>query len=104
MRTKARSTKRCARYPGDGKPKPVAFPDPADVSYEIDGIKFLNLSNLIKLKLASGMTNPRRKKDLVDVEELIDVANLPRELADQLAPFVRDQYLELWQIVQDHPR
>jgi len=24
------------QYPGDGKPKPVAFPDPADVAVKID--------------------------------------------------------------------
>lgn len=90
-------------YPGDGKEKPVAFPDPADVGTTIDGIRFLNLPTLIELKLASGMTHPRRKKDLVDVEELIAAADLPRDLADQLNPFVRDKYLELWQTVRDNP-
>jgi hypothetical protein len=30
-------------YPGDGKPKPVAFPDPAEVSVEIDRIHYLGL-------------------------------------------------------------
>ncbi len=27
------------QYPGDGKPKPVAFPDPASVGADIDGIR-----------------------------------------------------------------
>jgi hypothetical protein len=90
-------------YPGDGKPKPVAFPDPAGVAYEIDGIRFLDLQRLVELKLASGMTHPRRKRDLVDVEELIDALKLSREFADELHPFVRDTYLELWQAVQDYP-
>src|SRR5579884_3087975 len=27
------------KYPGDGKPKPVVFPDPAEYAIEIDGIK-----------------------------------------------------------------
>jgi hypothetical protein len=45
-------------YPGDGKPKPVAFPDPADTGIEIEGIRFLQLLPLIELKLASGSTNP----------------------------------------------
>lgn len=54
-------------FPGDGKPKPVAFPDPNDVGIEIDGIPFLRLEKLIELKLASGMTNPGRLKDLADV-------------------------------------
>ena len=44
-------------FPGDGKPKPVAFPDPARVGVEIDGIRFLSLPTLVELKLASGMTN-----------------------------------------------
>src|SRR5947207_579926 len=43
-------------YPGDGKPKPVAFPDPNAVAVEIDGIRYLNLPSLLELKLASGMT------------------------------------------------
>src|SRR4051794_12476907 len=43
------------QYPGDGKPKPVAFPDPASVSVEIDGVKYLSLPVLMELKLASGM-------------------------------------------------
>src|ERR1700730_9257852 len=58
-------------YPGDGKPKPVAFPDPVRVRTEAEGIPFLNLPSLIELKLASGMTNPLRLKDIPDVQELI---------------------------------
>lgn len=90
-------------YPGDGKPKPVAFPDPANVTLAIDGIKFLDLQRLVELKLASGMTHPRRKKDLVDVEELIAAINLSKDFADELDPFVRETYLELWQTVHDYP-
>src|SRR5437763_6856256 len=55
-------------YPGDGKPKPVAFPDPAGVNVEMEGIRILQLLPLLELKLASGMTNPRRGHDLVDVQ------------------------------------
>ena len=44
------------QFPGDGKPKPVAFPDPAQAGTEIDGIRYLDLPSLIELKLASGMT------------------------------------------------
>ena len=55
-------------FPGDGKPKPVAFPDPAAVAVEIDGIRYLRLENLIELKLASGITNPNRLRDLADVQ------------------------------------
>src|SRR5258705_4885171 len=41
-------------YPGDGKPKPVSMPRPAEASIEIDGIKFVTLEKLIELKLSSG--------------------------------------------------
>ncbi len=43
-------------FPGDGKPKPVAFPDPAQVGVDRDGVIYLCLPSLIELKLASGMT------------------------------------------------
>jgi Uncharacterised nucleotidyltransferase len=83
-------------YPGDGKPKPVAFPSPADVRFEADGISYVELPVLMELKLASGMTNPGRLRDLSDVMELIRALNLPADFADRLNPFVRDKYTELW--------
>lgn len=43
-------------FPGDGKPKPVAFPAPEAVVERREGIKVINLKSLIELKLASGMT------------------------------------------------
>lgn len=84
------------QYPGDGKPKPVAFPDPATEAVEIDGIKVLNLHKLIDLKLASGMTNPGRVKDLADVQELIRALHLDQDTAQRLDPFVRERFLDLW--------
>jgi hypothetical protein len=83
-------------YPGDGKPKPVAFPDPADVAVEAGGIRFLKLPSLVELKLASGMTSSDRVKDLADVVELIKTLSLPANLAGSLDPFVREKYAELW--------
>lgn len=90
-------------YPGDGKPKPVAFPNPEEASVDISGIRFLQLPRLIDLKLASGMTNPGRLHDLGDVQELVRVLDLSRELADQLNPFVQDKYRELWDAVRNNP-
>lgn len=86
-------------YPGDGKPKPVSFPNPADASTEIDGIRIVTLPKLIDLKLASGMTAPHRLRDLADVQELIKVRELNAEFAMQLDPYVREKYLELWNAV-----
>lgn len=91
-------------YPGDGKPKPVAFPDPAEVGVEIDGIRYISLPALVELKLASGMTNMGRLKDLGDVQEILRILDLPAEFSEQLNPFVRDKYLELWESVQEPPR
>ena len=42
------------------------------------------------------MTNAGRLKDLSDVLELIKILNLPAGFTDQLNPFVRAKYLELW--------
>jgi hypothetical protein len=54
----------------------------------------------VELKLASGISAPHRLRDLADVLELIRVADLPAELADELDPFVREKYLELWRAAQ----
>jgi len=55
-------------FPGDGKPKAVAFPEPEQASVVIDGVRFLSLPKLVELKLASGMMGGiHRMKDLTDV-------------------------------------
>jgi hypothetical protein len=87
------------QFPGDGKPKPVAFPDPATVGVEIDGIRYLNLETLIELKLASGMTNEGRLKDLGDVQELIRTLQLGRDFGLRIHEYVRDKYYALWDAV-----
>jgi hypothetical protein len=92
------------QFPGDGKPKPVAFPAPDKVAFEKDGIKYLNLPTLVELKLASGMTSPERLKDLSDVMELVKALDLPKDFSEQLAPFVRDKYLEIWQSARQMPK
>ncbi len=82
-------------YPGDGKPKPVRFPDPS-VAVRGEGVSLLPMNVLIELKLASGMTNPGRLKDLADVQELIRAGKLPLEVADALDPMVREKFAEIW--------
>jgi hypothetical protein len=88
-------------FPGDGKPKPVVFPNPNESRTEIDGIKPLTLEKLIELKLASGMTAPHRLRDLADVQELIKIRNLGADFAGKLNPYVREKYLELQKAVED---
>jgi hypothetical protein len=84
-------------YPGDGKPKEIAFPDPADVAIDSGEIKILGLQSLITLKLASGLSGADRKKDLVDVEELVKTLGLNESLAAQLPSSVQPAYQEICQ-------
>jgi hypothetical protein len=83
-------------FPVDGKPKPVAFPNPGDVADDIEGIRYVKIGALIEMKIASGMTNPDRRKDLVDVMEIIKVLDLPLSFSDDLNPYVQKAYQELW--------
>lgn len=87
-------------YPGDGKPKSVAFPDPQACSVEFEGIRYLNLETLINLKIASGMTGLGRLRDLADVLDLIKMVKLPLDFADRLDPYVRARFRELWNDAQ----
>jgi hypothetical protein len=87
-------------YPGDGKPKPVAFPDPARAAVRGRKVALLPLPTLIELKLASGMSAPHRLKDLADVLELVRALSLPRDLGASLDASVRAKYEELWDAAQ----
>ena len=88
-------------YPGDGLPKPVAFPDPAAAAEaDDDGVPILSLRALVELKLASGMTAPDRPRDLDDVIQLIRANQLPRDYAGGLNPYVQAKYDELWVAAQ----
>jgi len=82
-------------FPGDGKPKPVAFPDPGEGMAEIEGLAVVDLQTLIELKLASGMTGRQRLQDLADVQRLVQTHELTADYADRLDPSVRGKFLEL---------
>lgn len=88
-------------YPGDGLPKPVAFPDPGSAAVRDQDRALLPLPRLIELKIASGITAPHRLKDLADVLEVIRILKLPSELVQELNPYVREKYQELWQAAQN---
>jgi hypothetical protein len=88
------------RYPGDDKPKPIAFPDPATTALRGERFALLPMPRFIELKLASGMVAPHRAKDLVDVQELIRSAGLSADVALELHPWVREKFLELWRLAQ----
>lgn len=86
-------------YPGDGKPKPVRFPDPSTAGRG-DRVRFIPIETLIELKLASGISAPHRLRDLADVLELIRAVGLPADFADRLDESVRPKFVELWQAAQ----
>ena len=88
-------------FPGDGKPKAVAFPSPRDASIDRDGRSVITLPKLIELKLASGLSaEHRRLRDLADVQDLIIALKLPRELGEQIDPSVRDEFYRMWDAAQ----
>jgi len=82
--------------PGDGKPKPVAFPDPRECSVVANGVKFIELPKLMEMKIASGMSGLGRSKDFGDAVELIKILGLAEGFADSLNPYVREKFAELW--------
>lgn len=92
---------RAGRFPGDDKPKPISFPDPATTAIRGKPFALLPMETWIELKLASGMVAAHRLKDLADVQELLRSRQLPQSFADDLHEWVRPKYLELWRAVRD---
>ena len=90
-------------YPGDGKPKAVAFPDPRTAAIEVEGLRILTLPTLVEIKLASGMSAPHRLRDLADVQEIIKARQLDDGFAAELDQSVRPTYLDLLRAVQSAP-
>lgn len=87
-------------YPGDGKPKPVSFPEPGSVAVDAGPFRIVSRERFLELKLASGMTAPHRLQDLADVQRLVATAKLPRDLGESLDPYVREKFYELWETTQ----
>ncbi len=77
------------QYPGTGKPGPIAFPEPSEVSQTIDKAEVLDIVNLVQLKLAA-----RRYRDFGDVVELIRFNNLDESFANKLHSSVRRDYFD----------
>jgi hypothetical protein len=77
------------RFPGNGKPGPIAFPDPAAVRQQIGNLPYVDLTTLIQLKLAA-----RRYQDFGDVVSLIAAHNLDESFGGKLHPSLRADYIE----------
>jgi hypothetical protein len=87
-------------FPGDGRPRPVSFPDPKAARVQGERFSVLSLPMLIELKIASGATAKDRPGDFQDVIRLIRARNLPRDFQRQLDPHVRAKFLDLWDAAQ----
>ena len=89
-------------FPGDGRHKAVAFPDPAAVAVRASAgaVAMLPLASLIELKLAAGMTAPARTRDLADVVALVRAGKLRRDYGAAFDPWVRARFDELWLTAQ----
>jgi hypothetical protein len=77
------------RFPGNGEPGPIVYPDPAAVRERISNVAFVNLLTLIQLNLAN-----RWFQDLADVVSLIRVHQLDESFLDRLHPSVRKDFIE----------
>jgi hypothetical protein len=77
------------RFPGNGRPGPIPFPDPVLAGEQIAARRFLKLTSLIELKLAA-----RRYKDFGDVVELIRVHNLDESYVQNLHPSIHSDFIE----------
>lgn len=89
-------------FPGDGRHKAVAFPDPAQVAVRASAgaVAMLPLASLIELKLAAGMTAPARSMDLADVVALVRAGKLGRDYGAAFNPWVKTKFDELWLTAQ----
>jgi hypothetical protein len=87
-------------FPGDGRPKPVRFPDPKEASVQGEIARVLSLPRLIELKLASGTSAADRPVDLGDVINLIRAQGLAIDFAESLDPTVREAFRDLWRRAQ----
>jgi hypothetical protein len=76
-------------FPGTGKPGPVAYPDPDQVSETIARFRVVDLTTLVQLKLAA-----RRYRDFGDVVELIRFNHLDESFAERLHRSVRRDFIE----------
>jgi hypothetical protein len=77
------------RFPGSGKPGPVAFPHPEEASQTIKNAKVVTLPQLIQLKLAA-----RRHQDFGDVVFLIRIHNLDESFLENLHPSLHGDFIE----------
>ncbi len=76
-------------FPGSGKRGPIAFPDPTNFVHEFKSVRYVDLVNLVQLKLCA-----HRHRDFADVVELIRYNHLDESSLQRLHPTVRRDFME----------
>jgi hypothetical protein len=87
-------------FPGDGQPRAIAFPHPAEVAEMRASGAYLPLRALVELKLAAGLSAAHRTRDLDDVRALIAAGLIGHDI--DVHPSVRQAYQTMWQDVHSH--
>src|SRR5262245_3151312 len=82
-------------FPGDGKPKPVAFPDPLAAAEEIDGVKGAVPAAARRGQARLGHERSPAATRSRRCEELIKARRLDAAFAAELDASVRERYLDL---------
>lgn len=88
--------------PGGIAWRQLRFPHPLASSMIEDGLRFVSLPTLISLKLAAGLSNRDRLRDIADVQEMIKELCLVESLANELHADVRDEYIAMCRSIDDH--
>ena len=93
------------QFAGTDDAKPIAFPDPSvEPVFVKERVRYVTLEKLMELKLASGISNSGRAKDLGDVQAAIGAIRLPRAFGERLHPWVQAKWFELWDAWDQDPR
>jgi hypothetical protein len=79
-----------------GSEKGDVYPQPYKIDDVIDGIPVIDLKSLIRFKLTSGLYGEDRISDFGDVQRLVKINKLPKNLADTFPDAEKAKYLELW--------
>jgi hypothetical protein len=87
--------------PGGAVWRQIRFPPPPTDAEIDDGIRFVSLPVLISLKLAAGLSNPRRLRDIADVQEMIKELCLTGEFTERLHPDVKNEFASMCRSIDD---
>ncbi len=86
--------------------KAICFPDPSDERSlaEIDGFPTVVLIRLLEMKLACGLSNLRRPRDVDDALRLMELHHLDKRFAARLHPLLRKDFKRLVDVIRKYPR